>query len=89
MKIKEIIYYNRFKTSYGSLPNKIKSSAERKEAIFRNNPFNQRLKTHKLHGRLKDLWSFSIDNNYRIIFRFYKTKEVVIFIDVGTHEIYK
>jgi mRNA-degrading endonuclease YafQ of YafQ-DinJ toxin-antitoxin module len=28
---------------------------------FRTNPFDQSLRTHKLSGRLKDLWSFSIE----------------------------
>lgn len=89
MAIKKIIYYTRFEKSYRFLPIKIKNLAEKKEKIFYQNPFDIRLKTHELHGQLKGLWSFSVNNNYRIIFRFYKSKETVIFIDIGTHEIYK
>lgn len=89
MVIKKIIYYTRFEKSYHLLPIKIKDLAEKKEEIFCQNPFDIRLKTHELHGRLKDLWSFSVNNNCRILFRFYKSKETVIFIDIGTHEIYK
>ena len=37
-----------------------------KLAIFRQNPFDQRLKTHKLSGKLKDLWSFSLEYDQRI-----------------------
>lgn len=56
--------------------------------IFKNNPFDKRLKTHKLKGGLKDYWVFSISYSDRIMFRFL-TKEKVFFIDVGDHSIYK
>jgi len=55
--------------------------------MFRNNPFDTRLKTHKLHGKLKDLWSFSIDERYRVLFEF--DGDDVIFLDVGDHDMYK
>jgi mRNA-degrading endonuclease YafQ of YafQ-DinJ toxin-antitoxin module len=53
--------------------------------IFQSNPFNPILKTHKLSGKLNNLWSFSIDFSIRIIFIF-DNDEVVTFIDIGTHE---
>jgi mRNA-degrading endonuclease YafQ of YafQ-DinJ toxin-antitoxin module len=52
---------------------------------FRNNPFDQSLRTHKLSGRLKDLWSFSIEYDLRIVFSFLEG-ERALFIDIGTHE---
>ena len=33
--------------------------------LFRNNPFDPKLRTHKLSGKLKDLWSFSIEYDLR------------------------
>jgi len=53
--------------------------------IFRNNPFDQRLRTHKLSGRLKDLWSFSIEHDLRIVFSFLEG-ERALFVDIGTHD---
>jgi mRNA-degrading endonuclease YafQ of YafQ-DinJ toxin-antitoxin module len=53
--------------------------------IFQNNPFDARLRTHKLSGRLKDLWSFSVEYDTRIIFSFIDGQKV-LFIDVGTHK---
>jgi addiction module RelE/StbE family toxin len=53
--------------------------------IFRNNPFDQRLRTHKLSGRLKDLWSFSLEYDLRIVFSFLEGDRA-LFIDIGTHE---
>lgn len=83
-----IIYYHpQFKTSYSNLSIQIKRKAERKETIFKNNPRDPRLNTHKLHGKLKKLWSFCVDKNSRIIFEFLD-KEVV-FLDIGTHSLYK
>jgi mRNA-degrading endonuclease YafQ of YafQ-DinJ toxin-antitoxin module len=53
--------------------------------IFQNNPFDLRLKTHKLSGQLKDLWSFSVEYDVRVIFSFIDDKKAV-FIDIGTHK---
>lgn len=84
-----IIYYSsKFESSYKRLPRKIKILAEKKETIFRKNPFDPRLKTHKLTGRLKDFWSLSIDYSYRIVFEF-RDKNVIWFHSVGTHEVYR
>ncbi len=48
-------------------------------------PFAPSLKTHKLHGRLKELWAFSITYSLRIAFHFMDTNHVV-FEDIGTHD---
>ncbi len=55
--------------------------------MFRKNKFDPRLETHKLHGKLKDLWSFSVGNKYRIVFEFDNSD--VIFLDIGDHDLYK
>jgi addiction module RelE/StbE family toxin len=83
------IYYSpKFAKEYKKLPLKIKLLAEKKETIFRKDPKTKSLKTHKLTGRLKNYYAFSIDYQYRIIFEFVSKKEVW-FLSVGTHEIYK
>ncbi len=83
------IYYSpKFAKEYKKLPLKVKLLAEKKERIFRKDKFDPQLKTHKLTGRLKNYYSFSIDYQYRIIFEFIE-KDVVWFHLIGTHEIYK
>lgn len=84
----EIIYTSKFEREYKKLPNKIKLLAEKKEIVFRKNPFEQNLDTHKLHGRLKDFWSFSVGFKYRIIFEFAE-KDSIHFHSVGNHDIYQ
>ncbi len=84
----KIIYSPQFEKEYKCLPEIIKKKAEKKEKIFRNNPFDSRLKTHKLSGRFSEFWSFSIDFRYRIIFEF-KDEKTIIFHIIGDHSIYK
>ena len=58
-----------------------------KTELFIADPFNENLKTHKLSGKLKDLWSFSVEYDIRVIFYFTKDKpKKAVFIDIGTHE---
>ena len=57
--------------------------------IFIENPFHNSLKTHKLSGKLKNLWGFSIEYNLRVIFYFENNKTQAIFVDIGSHnEVY-
>ena len=84
----KIYYSSKFEKEYRKLPQAVKLLAEKKEKLFRKDPFSLSLKTHKLEGKLKDYWSFSIDYQYRIIFEFTE-KKIVWFHSVGTHEIYK
>ncbi len=85
----EIIYSSKFAREYKKLPNNIKNIAEEQETLFRNDPFDPKLKTHKLKGRLNGFLSFSIDHKYRIIFEFGKDKNRVYFHSIGDHDIYE
>lgn len=82
-----IYYSSAFKKStkkYLSYRQQIKKRIE----IFISNPFDPRLKTHKLSGELSKYYSFSVTYNIRILFEFID-KNTAGFIDIGTHEIYK
>ncbi len=57
--------------------------------IFQDPHNHKSLKVHKLHGRLQNKWSFSIDYRMRIVFMYGKTKQEAILLAVGNHEIYK
>lgn len=77
-----------FEKHYKRLPGDIKEKAKNKEKIFRNNPFHSSLKTHKLFGKEKEIWAFWITYSYRLKFVFLNDEEV-LFLDIGTHDIYK
>jgi addiction module RelE/StbE family toxin len=83
----KIYYHPQFKKSYQKLPNRIKTAAEAREAVFRKDYSAPQLQTHKLHGRLKNQWSFSVSGKYRIIFEFFG--QDVIFLDIGSHDLYE
>ncbi|MFI5265693.1 MAG: type II toxin-antitoxin system YafQ family toxin [Candidatus Levyibacteriota bacterium] len=83
----KIVYSTKFAKEYRKLPLKVKLLAEKKEKIFRKNPHHSSLKTHRLTGRLKEYFAFSVNYQYRIIFEF-KNKDEVWFHSVGTHSIY-
>jgi len=84
----KIIYTSKFLREYKKFPKNIKISAEEKEEIFRKNPFDPVLYPHKLHGRLKEFWSFSVGYKYRIIFEFGKNN-TIYFHSAGNHDIYQ
>lgn len=52
--------------------------------LFSNNPNHPSLKTEKLAPKLAGLYSFRIDNKYRVIFHFLPGGEVQI-IDINDH----
>ena len=60
MKITNIYYHPQFRKSFSNLPKDIQKKAEEKSKIFKENPFSPSLDTHKLHGKLKNQWSFSV-----------------------------
>ncbi|HLB95933.1 MAG TPA: type II toxin-antitoxin system mRNA interferase toxin, RelE/StbE family [Patescibacteria group bacterium] len=78
----------RFDRSLSKLPNAIQQETLKKVAIFRENSFDPRLRTHKLKGKLKNSWSFSINYSHRVVFEMIG-KNTVLFYDIGDHRIYQ
>lgn len=58
--------------------------SEKLEQFIRD-PFHPSLKTHKLSGKLQDLWSFSLDYDARVLFYFVEDNKA-IFVDIGNHD---
>ena len=53
--------------------------------LFSESPFNPRLRTHKLTGKLEGLWAFSVDYDCRVIFKFLSQEEILL-VDIGGHD---
>ena len=54
-------------------------------SIFVTDPHSEVLRTHKLAGRLKGNWSFSVGYDLRVVFRFIESDKA-IFEDIGSHD---
>ncbi len=52
---------------------------------FTVDPFDPSLKTHKLSGKLKEFWSFSVDYDERVLFYFTEGEKAVL-VDIGSHD---
>lgn len=81
----KIEYSEKFLKRLRRLSKHILEKAEEREKVFRNNPFDSRLETHKLHGKDKLHWSYSIDRKYRVKFLFLNDGDV-LYLTVGTHD---
>jgi hypothetical protein len=74
-----------------ALPPEQKQSVREKWKIFKLDPFDPRLGTHKIH-RLSSIWgqtvySVSVEGNLRVIFLIVGNE--VRTVGVGTHDLYK
>lgn len=84
----KILYSSQFEKSFRKIPENIAQLFNDKQSFFILNSFNPLLKTHKLKGKLKEYYSFSVNLEYRVIFKIV-SKGKILFLDIGTHEIYK
>jgi plasmid maintenance system killer protein len=76
-----------FEKVFSRLPKHLQRLANKKDALFRIDAFHPSLETHKLGGALKDDWAYSVNKRYRVHFYFIDD-HAVIYINIGTHEIY-
>lgn len=70
-----------------SLPRVEQTLLSEKIEVFKVDPYNSKLRTHQLTGKLKSIHSFSLTYSKRVLFIIDKDK--TIFIAVGSHDIYK
>jgi len=68
------------------LTEKQKEQLRERLAIFKEDVFDKRLKTHRLKGNLKEYYAFSISYSDRIVFKIIGDNSVY-FIEVGSHDV--
>ena len=76
-----------FKKAYKSRigPNKkLVKQTEERIALFKDNPGNPLLKDHGLTGAKRELRTFSITGDIRLVY-LPISKEEVVFLDIGSH----
>ena len=80
----------RFWESFYALPAQQKEAARRAWRVFKENPFDSRLRPHKIH-RLsaryrRTIHAVEVEADLRVVF--YVEGDVVVTVDIGTHDIY-
>jgi len=81
----EIFVTATFTRLYKKLSAAAQKKAEAKTELFRKNPFHASLRTKKLEPHHEQVWSFWIDKDYRIKFRFMGT-EKAHFLYIGNRK---
>jgi len=82
---------NRFCRSFYALTPGQKDSSRKVWAVFKENPFDPRLRTHKIHklsaryGRT--IYAVVIEADLRAVF--YIEADVVVTVDIGSHDVYR
>ena len=59
---------------------------EKKLVLLSLNPRHPSLRLHKLAGKMEELYSVSLNMQYRIILEFRSEQIEILLIDVGTHD---
>jgi mRNA-degrading endonuclease YafQ of YafQ-DinJ toxin-antitoxin module len=80
-----------FWESFYELSSAQKDSTRRAWTIFKENPFDPRLRTHKIH-RLsaqygQTIYAVDIEGDLRAVF--FIKGDCIVTVDIGTHDIYK
>ena len=85
----EIIFSKKFSKKLVKLNKGLKDKFSLRLDIFIDDRKNPILNIHNLNGKYDGFYSFNINADYRVIFR-YKTSDIVEFILIGTHsELYE
>lgn len=85
----EVFFAPAFVRQLKSLSVGLQEEALEKIEMFGNLKNHRKLKVHKLRGRLKGRYSFSVNFSTRIIFCYLKTKlKEACLLAIGDHEVY-
>ena len=80
-----------FWESFYALPAGQKESTRRAWEIFKENPFDPRLRSHKIHKLSaqyrRTIYAAEIESDLRAVF--YIEGDLVITVDIGSHKIYR
>lgn len=83
----KVLYKPTFVRQYKKLSPELQTEIKEKIQLFQEDPTHTFLKTHKLKGKLKNYYSFSVNYEYRIIFQY--EEDYTVLLNVGNHSIYK
>jgi len=83
-----IRYKPSFVREFKKLPSELQAEALERIELFKNTSNHQKLKVHKLKGKLQKFHSFSVTYSHRVVFA-YEFKEVAVLLAIGDHAVYR
>ena len=86
-KVLIIKYKPRFIRLYNNFESTQQEEIREKIGLFTSEANHTMLKVHKLQGKLKGRFSFSVNYKTRIVF-VYESKQTVVLLVVGSHDVY-
>ncbi len=84
----EVLFKPNFIRQFNRLEPALQDEVFEKIELFKDAKFHKQLKVHKLKGRLKGRYSFSVNYQTRIVFTYVSKREIVL-LAVGDHNVYK
>ncbi|MCK5027657.1 MAG: type II toxin-antitoxin system mRNA interferase toxin, RelE/StbE family [Candidatus Pacebacteria bacterium] len=84
----EVCFKPTFVRQFKILEDDLQEEVLEKIELLKSKNNHRQLKVHKLSGRLKDRYSFSVNYKIRIVFK-YETKSKAVLLAIGSHDVYK
>lgn len=84
----EISYKPTFIRQYNKLNEDLQREVLEKIELFKNKENHILLKVHKLHGKFKENFSFSVNYKFRIVFIWEESGRAIL-VAIGDHDVYK
>lgn len=84
----KIAYTPSFERQFHKCDILLQVEAKEKIELLKDFSNHRTLKVHKLSGRLKGRYSFSVNYKFRILFS-YLSKDEVVLLGIGDHDIYR
>lgn len=84
----KVYYKPSFVRQLNRLDLALQKEAISKIELFKDKKNHKLLEVHKLKGRLTGFYSFSVNYRDRIIFQ-YESRNEVVLLAIGNHDIYK
>ncbi len=86
----KIAYTPAFIRQVKTLPDALFDEVEEKIELLKDEKNHKALKVHKLKGRLKGRYSFSVNYQIRIVFKYNpRDKQEAILLAIGDHDVYR
>lgn len=84
----EVSFASRFTHKIKQFDHVLKKEVAESVKMFENTDNHKNLKVHKLNGRLRNCYGFSVNYKVRIVFE-YTDKNHAILLAIGDHDVYK